>query len=395
MACIYCKGNHDKNTCPWVERARTLMRNNEPLKQDFQGSTPTIFVGHYGYPNLNVGLLSPQHINEDTWKFDAPHHWAKNNYTIPQVADLRFSLVNSRFNTHIKHSHKYLPTAQEIAMATIPAEVEFTLAQRPTFHPHIDDTAAPMGPNAGLNNARITSNTQIHTKIDKVVSDTDLLAGEGITYLYANGFDENTIMRLLSIGTLGKKDNRKLIPTKWSITATDDQLGKQLIHDIKTCPPLNDYLLYKGNYMGNHYLLLFLPGSWQYELYETSTINYGTTTDHEGFEGRKDYTHETAGGYYTARLAILEKLKELKRQASVLALRYITPDYTMPLGVWVTREASRNATQSQPLKFSTKEALLAYVQAYTQKHYMHNSTVHFAASKLLKNLVTQKRIYDF
>ncbi len=37
---------------------------------------------------------------------------------------------------------------------------------------------------------------------------------------------------LLSAGTLGEKDNRKLVPTRWSITASDDTIGKHLVDEI-------------------------------------------------------------------------------------------------------------------------------------------------------------------
>ena len=36
------------------------------------------------------------------------------------------------------------------------------------------------------------------------------------------------------------------------------------------------------------------------------------STDYENYYGRKEYASTTAGGYYTVRLAILEKLKEMK-----------------------------------------------------------------------------------
>ncbi|MCH7783699.1 hypothetical protein IID62_11605, partial [candidate division KSB1 bacterium] len=45
-----------------------------------------------------------------------------------------------------------------------------------------------------------------------------------------------------------------------------------------------------------------------------------------------------------------KKLNEIKKQGSVLALRFITGDYTLPLGVWVTRESARKSMQSKPIE---------------------------------------------
>ena len=61
------------------------------------------------------------------------------------------------------------------------------------------------------------------------------------------------------------------------------------------------------------------------------------STDYESYEGRKEYAEETAGGYYACRLPVLEKMKEIRRQGSCLDLRFITPEYHVPLGVWVCR----------------------------------------------------------
>ena len=69
-------------------------------------------------------------------------------------------------------------------------------------------------------------------------------------------------------------------------------------------------------------------------------------TDYEPYSGRKRYAENCAGGFYSVRLAILEKLKKMRRQASVLALRFITGEYFAPLGVWVTRFAARRALKN-------------------------------------------------
>ena len=70
------------------------------------------------------------------------------------------------------------------------------------------------------------------------------------------------------------------------------------------------------------------------------------------FFGRKKYAENTVGGYYAARIAVLEQLRIIKKQSSVLALRFVDPnEYIAPLGVWVVREAVRRALKSKPIIF--------------------------------------------
>jgi len=69
--------------------------------------------------------------------------------------------------------------------------------------------------------------------VQKVYYDTELKANDALIYLYENRFDENFLSRILSVGNVGLKINRKLVPTRWSITATDDALSKHLFNEVK------------------------------------------------------------------------------------------------------------------------------------------------------------------
>ena len=70
------------------------------FKTDFQGSAPAPFIGRYGYPNVNIGILSPQYSG-DTSYYDSPHLWNRGNFSIPQVANMRYGLVNSKTKSAI------------------------------------------------------------------------------------------------------------------------------------------------------------------------------------------------------------------------------------------------------------------------------------------------------
>ncbi len=397
--CVHCKSTrHTEEQCPLYAKAQARMKVRQKLtKPEFFGSAPSPFIGRFGYPYVHVGILAPPEERESAWLHDAPNYWSLSDYTIPQIVDLRSALVNSRFRANVKErQHQWLELVQEVGMASRPVEVELSLKDIPKFRLQSDAYAAPMGPNADLKKAKVTSNPKIPTKIDKKVSDIDLKAQSAITELYDKGIGENALTKLLSTGVLGVKEQRKLVPTRWSITATDDILGKHIIGEIKDYP-FADYSAYYGHYLGNYYLLLFFPDAWSYELFEVYLPGDKTqfSTDYEPFSGRKEYAFDTTGGYYTVRLAIAEKLREMKRQASVLALRFITDEYTLPLGVWVTREASRKAAQSKPINFASRELLLQYARIFVKRHFNYDADFLFAKSKLLKNLGKQQRLSSF
>lgn len=387
MFCIHCKGNHQDKDCPVFAR-KQVYSQLASISDEFQGNSPTPFVGRYGYPNVNVGLLSIPEQRDDAWLYDAPKEWAGQGFDIPKLVKYRSSLLNTRFKVSVKQEHKWLGIAQEIAMASKPAAVDIRLKDKPKFSLITDPYSPPTGPLADLRSVDLTSNPSIPTRVEQAVDDTDLKASEAITGLYEHGIDENRLTRLLSVGTLGIGKNRKLVPTRWSITATDDMLGKHLLAEIKRFTNKNEFAAFYGQYLGNHYLLLFFPDNWSYELFETyvpaskgRSLQY--STDFEGFEGRKTYAQSCVGGYYTVRLAIAEKLAELKRQGSCIALRFITDEYTVPLGVWVTREATRKALSGKPIQFAGKELLIDYAKKFVMAKFGLDISALIKQSKLL------------
>ena len=397
--CIHCKREVPKDKirngfCPSCYKTQFFPKQRKLLsKESFEGSTPSPFVGRFGYPNINVGIMAVPEI-EDATLHDAPRYWASNHYDIPHVMDLRSGMINSNFNINIRKRNKMLEIAQQVGMASKAADVEINLKQKPVFRVNYSNVLAPTGPKAALEKAELTSNVKVARQVDKAVSDTDLKSNSALNLLFKKGFDENFLSRLLSVGNLGVGKNRKLVPTRWSITAVDDNIGKDIISEIKDYQT-SDYCTYFGGYLGNYFLILTFPEVWSYELFETYVPTKAFATDYEPYSGRKTYAENTAGGYYAARLPILEKLKSIKRQGSILALRFITEEYTNPLGVFVVREAVRNSITSKPLVFADKELMLAYAKSLVKKKFGYELDIILKKSLLLKNIKQQSKLSRF
>ena len=100
VLCVKCKGRNlcGRPYCPIMAKISSQKKVNLGAKQDFFGETPNIFVGKYGYPNVNVGFLSTEEYKDH----DAPKKWVKEGVGIQQVINLRTELVNSSFRAHIK-----------------------------------------------------------------------------------------------------------------------------------------------------------------------------------------------------------------------------------------------------------------------------------------------------
>ncbi len=371
-------------------------------------SPPSVFIGSkLKYPLVNVGILSPLYRDDDAWVYDEPKYWAGNDFQINEIVKLRDSLLNSRFQSNVKDvnsssNKKFIEMAQEIATASKPVDVEIELKEKVNIGREKDKVLIPHGMRAGLKSAKIVSNVKIDRKLDKAMND-DIKASEAMKTLYKSKFDEYVLSKILSIGVLGLKKNRRLVPTRWSITATDDALGKQLISDIKKYKWIENYELFYGSFLGNHYLIFLIPGIWSYELFElylpgsswNTSEKIKASTDFESYSGRKEYAFATAGGYYASRLPILQYLDKIKKQASVLVVRIETPSYWASLGVWVVRESVKKALANKKLDFNNLEEALESIRKVSMIKYGYDNSDLLKKSKILEQVRTQRSLGDW
>lgn len=318
-------------------------------------ASPGIFIGRSNYPNISTGILSPVDPDADPSAHVSSGDWYDRGLDIEHILRYRTGLLNSSRRADVKVADEwdgFLGTQREVAIADHPVGVEVSLARSPEVSVGLDDVATPTGPRAPATDAILTENPHVPRQVEKTISDDDWRAEGAMTYLYRRGFDVYEIRNILSAGALGEAANRRLVPTRWSITAVDDTIGQYLRGRIRNATAIDQVEVHHSAYIGNRYWVIMVPGRWEFELVEMkrpeSVWNAAASgthvgSDHEGYDGRTAYVEETAGAYYASRLAVLEHLVDRGRQAKVLVLRDVTGAYWAPVGVWQIRESVRDA----------------------------------------------------
>ncbi len=402
--CIRCKGKLlcGLQRCPILEKHAFFKKADSPIKgTSFTGnSPPSVFVSWKNYPSISIAPLSPP-IVEDTSLFDAPEKWF--GLSQERIIEMRQQLIrpNKRVQAGEARNPSYsLIEMQELAMSLDSVLISVDLRRRLFPRLSFDEGVAPMGPSGLLKEFSLQENPKIPPKIDYLVSDTNAKAQTALMELYNSGIAVSSLHKLLSAGTLGVKKNRKLVPTRWSITAVDSNISKELIEEkIMGFQQLAEFQLFHSNYLDNNFWVLLLPSSWAFEQLEcwlpggSWAVNASSATiiqDHEFYAGRKSYASNVEGAYYAARLAVAEHLVERKRQAACIIFREIGSNYVLPLGVWQIRENVRNALQQKPLSFSSLSLTLAFLSKKLKvpiKKYEKESKLidYFRNQKTIKN----------
>jgi hypothetical protein len=373
--CLICRGSRllcGKNRCPALLKLYSFLNIKKKVKTNniIGSSPPSIFVGRIGYPYVYAGPLVPP-ILGDTSIFDEPERWLSRDFE--EIIGFRTNLIRGKFRVNVKKPYKnrLYDKTLEIALSRDPTYTDVHFRKKPYENFLFDEIIQPMGPSGILKNMNVGT-TKTDSRIDKVYSDTDLKAKRSILDLYLKDVPVSKIQRVFSFGVLGQKKQRRMVPTRWSITAIDSIISRWLIEErIKGKKQINDYRVHEFSFLGNRFIILLIPSAWRYEWieawYPNTTFNPNNKSvamgsDYERYEGRTTYA-SIGGCYYSVRLASAEFLAEENRQAGVLAMREIYPSYITPLGVWINRECVREALRNDGRKFNNLKEALAYIDS--------------------------------
>ncbi|MEM4481787.1 MAG: Nre family DNA repair protein [Desulfurococcaceae archaeon] len=400
--CLMCRGRGlcGLSYCPVLARARATLKLREvSLSPLVEGSSPpSVFVGRIGYPYVRAGPSAPP-LSGDTTLFDYPERWA--NLSIEDILEYRWSLVTGFKVVNAKNPwDKVLDEARLMVLSSKPVDVQLILEKRPrpliTFNEH----EPPQGPRAPLTGLRIVGNPSIPRPLERAYYDTDLQASQAVIYLYSSGIPVSHIQKAFSLGSFGLGKNRRLVPTRWSITAVDSVLCKYVLGEVKEYEPLSEILVFEYRVHDNLFIGVLYPSRWSYEWLEAwwpgstwnpSSANVAVEGDYEDYFGRTTYPG-IGGCYYASMLATLEYLRSIKRQSTAILFREIYPGFNLPIGVWFVRESCREMFRRGPtLRASSLREVCEYLNRSTRL----GCTKWFTSSTLIKRVSATRRLEEF
>jgi len=393
--CILCKGSRllcGLQQCPLLKKyfvQQEVQRKVDQIAQKssvFGPSPPNIFVGHVGYPDVRYG---PMISLEDLGIHDNPSQW----YGLPvdDIISFRANLFRTMKIGNAKKIDRNIEQVQEAILSINPVDIEAKISGKPKLSVSFSEYMQPMGPSAMMEKFRVIDNPKIPSAIYEVAEEK-MKAVDSAEFLFNKGMNIYYLTKILSAGVLGIQ--KKMVPTRWSITATDDMIGKHLIEEIKQHETVKGYYVGSSEYMSNHFEVLIMPGNWEFENFEAwapgTVWSQGGSQpsiipEYESYNGRTKYALQ-GGGYYASRYAAVESLDKMHKQARVVVFREIYEGYQLPLGVWVVRETALHAYDNLK-RFSTLSEALQEIQSRLRIPL----ATYFKMSKIL----SQSRLTDF
>ncbi|MGB3920536.1 Nre family DNA repair protein [Methanothrix sp.] len=335
---------------------------SQDVGRELEGSTPpSVFIGSWNYPRIYAGpMISPQH--GDTMIMDRPESWIPEKKSQEEIIRYRLNLIRGKREVKVTELDcRFSEMLRDISLSATSIESEAQFIQAPRGM-SFSDEHTPFGPSAPLERFEI-GNSRWDRDLEKVYYDGDLKAADAVEDLHHSGLPFSSIQKAFSVGAMGTKKRRRLVPTRWSITACDSILGDRLLGSIRDYDPIDCCQVRESAGLNNYYAVILLPTTWQYEWMEAFLHIMGNEelmfSDFEGNGGKRGYS-QVGGCYYSCKMAVLEALAREKKQAGAIILREAYRGY-VPLGVFNVRENVRNAMQKKPLEFESLKAALGYV----------------------------------
>jgi hypothetical protein len=361
--CTRCKGYRrlcGLPTCPILDRLRSQAQAlaRAGWGRRVEGSSPpSALVGEHGYPKVNVYFMVPPGVwGPEARGFEDPRGWASRRTPLDVIVRLRSQLVGGSIRLDAKRPHEEL-YQREVGLAALsekPVDSEVELEKTPVPRVRFDGYTKPLGPTAPARRVVVSDNPSAPKPLERAIWD-DVKAEVAVRELYEKGVDVYTLQRALSLGFLGRISRRRLVPTRWAITAVDEILSRSHRERIRGAPEVSSVEVYYGEYLGNRFLVILKPGPGWIEWVEAwhpggvwtrhaaSITLWRVTEDPLGRRSEED------GGFSAAKQAVLEHLERRGRRADAIIVREILPEYYAPVGNWHIKETVRRALSEPPI----------------------------------------------
>ena len=329
--------------------------------KNLEGTTPpSVFIGRWSYPKVYAGPMMSSQMG-DTHIMDSPEEWLGQNKTQEEIIKYRMNLVRGKQLIKIDDlENPFVEKLQDISLASKSIDSEATFGKRPRGS-MLSEDSMPHGPSAVIEKFDIDA-VRWDRQLEKTFYDTDLKATEAVLNLHNKDVPFSAMQKAFSVGAIGTKNNRKLVPTRWSITACDSTLADEFLKEVRKFEILDTYRVFEFGALNNYYIIILTPGEWEYEWYEAFIKLMKNEelifSDYETNGGKKEYSI-VGGCYYTAKMAVLDYLMKIKKQSGLVILREADDGY-VPLGVFNVRENIKEAMLQPYLEFETLEKCLEY-----------------------------------
>ncbi len=222
-------------------------------------SPPGIYIESGKYPRLRAGVLATPQPSEFISIYDHPEAWMGLNRDA--ILSMRrnlyyFSLpVDARTMT----PRYTVNTIQKIALSVSPVALNVEATTLPPRDLTMRSGSLPSSPEIRTDFLEIVSKPEV-SKVAEKICEKDIPASEGILRLIDYDYSIEQVTRLLSVGLLGRHENRRLLPTSNASRVVADTIFAHVEDMFANTENEDAYRIHISRPVGEFMVVVTRPG---------------------------------------------------------------------------------------------------------------------------------------
>jgi hypothetical protein len=234
---------------------------------------------------------------------------------------------------------------QRIALSVSPVALNVEATTLPPRDITMRSGSLPSSPEVHIDSLEIISKPEV-SKVAEKISEQDIPASEGILRLLDYDYSIEQVTRLLSVGLLGRHENRRLLPTRNASRVVADTLSAHVKTMFANREGEKEYRIHISRPLGELMVVVTRPGRpdldyFRIERYRGAT-NKGFSSADKGI-GSSDARIESYAS--AARLAAMQNMWKTRRGMRVTVFHLSNNKRNQILNGWIPRAGVSAALQ--------------------------------------------------
>jgi len=306
---------------------------------------PGIFIEAATFPMLTAGFLATPQPTEWLSIFDHPEAWRG----LDREAILAMRRQLYRFVIPL-NGREFEPrdsaeVLQTLALSVGPAALNVQAPDLPVLDIYPVEGLLPSGPEVKISLMEILSEPEI-SKVAQRITEMDIPASEAIWNLLDYDYTLDQVAQLMSVGLLGRLENRRMQPLRSAYKATIDSYVSRSIVELADCSQSEESRIYMTSLFGDSFTILSTPGWPKVDYLRIEQLPWGTTHG-ASFEGGRHTPTDPKTSIYAdnARFSAYATMIG-EESASHMTIFHLSRNArSNSLGPWISRAGVRETLQ--------------------------------------------------
>ncbi|MGY5858542.1 MAG: hypothetical protein RTU63_04170 [Candidatus Thorarchaeota archaeon] len=327
-------------------------------------SPPGVIVEAAKYPVLMTGVLASTEPSEFLSIYDHPEAWRGLDRDAILAMRKRLYRFTVPIDARAMQPQNIVEALQTIALSVSPVAIEVETSHLPLRKLSTLGGQLPASPCANIKSIDIVSDPEI-SQVAKRITEKDIPSAEAAWKLLDYDYTLDQVVRLMSVGLLGRTDSRRFVPTRGAYKAVIDGFVSRSLIELTEKPILDSYRLGMTELFGENFTVLAQPGEPQVDylrLERTADgLEHGTS-----IQGVKNLTTDSKTSVFAdhARFSGFTDLVKQKESAHLTVFHFSRNNRNNILGPWVVRAGVRAALEADQIELDSKENALMVLKSF-------------------------------